>query len=185
MTEPKHSHSSEAKARVFFALWPSAAERRAMARWQAPLKDLCGGRAMRSDTLHVTLLFLGEIPADRLEALKLAAEEVAGQPFALRFDRARYWGHNHIAYAAPSAVPEALRDLAAALEQRATQHRFRFERRPYKPHITLLRNARWTDDPLPALPPVDWQVREFVLVLSSPDENGAHYEVLARFPLKG
>lgn len=183
MTESKPTDARATPVRVFFALWPSAAERRAVARWQAPLQALCGGRAMRGETLHVTLLFIGEIPAERLETLKLAAEEVAGQSFVLRFDQARYWGHNHIAYAAPSAVPEALRALAAMLEQRVAQHRFRFDRRPYKPHITLLRNARWTDDPLPLMPPAEWSVREFVLVQSAPDENGAHYEILARFPL--
>ena len=170
-------------ARVFFALWPSTAERKALAGWQAPLKKLCGGRAMRADTLHVTLVFMGEVSRRRLEALKLAAQEVRGGRFSLRLDAARYWGHNHIAYAAPTEVPELLLQLVSDLERSLRRHRFRFEQRRYKPHVTLLRNAYWNDTPLPAQPAVNWKVREFVLVHSLSDARGARYEVLARFPL--
>lgn len=171
--------------RVFFALWPDAAERAALAAWQPPLRRLCGGKAMRPDTLHATLVFLGDVAACRLEALKLAAEEVRGESFELSFDSARYWGHNHIAYAAPSVAPASLLQLESDLEQRLQAHRFRFDRRPYKPHATLLRHVQWRDEPLPEMPGVVWQVRDFVLLQSSSDERGARYEVLARFPLAG
>ncbi|HCI14116.1 MAG: 2'-5' RNA ligase [Gallionellales bacterium GWA2_60_142] len=175
--------SHDPHMRVFFALWPNAAERAAMAVWQPPLRKLCGGKAMRADTLHATLVFLGDVPAHRLEALKLAAEEVGGEPFELDFDSARYWGHNHIAYAAPSVVPAPLSQLVLDLEQRLRAHRFRFDRRDYKPHVTMLRHAQWSDEPLPELPEVAWRVRDFALVQSLSDEQGARYEVLARFPL--
>jgi len=169
--------------RVFFALWPGKAQREALAAWQGPLKKRCGGRAMRAETLHATLVFLGDVAQHRLEALKLAAQEVSGASLTLRLDQARYWGHNHIAYAAPGAVPELLGQLVSDLEQRLRRHRFRFDRRSYKPHVTLLRHAKWHDEPLPVMPPVVWRVRQFVLVQSLSDENGARYEVLARFPL--
>lgn len=164
--------------KVFFALWPTAAERDRLAAWQAPLKRVCGGRAMRRETLHATLLFIGQLERDRLESLQLAAQEVRAEAFELRFDTARYWGHNHIAYAAPGRVPPQLRELVDTLEQRMTGHRFRFEPRVYKPHVTLLRNAQWSDEPLPAMPPVCWQIRDFALVQSLPEE----YRVLERFP---
>jgi 2'-5' RNA ligase len=175
--------SKERSARVFFALWPGDAERAALAAWQPPLKKLCGGKAMRAETLHNTLVFLGDVAQHRLEALKLAAQEAVGAPFELCLDEARYWGHNHILYAAPSRTPEALQRLVAALEQRLRQHRFHFDRRDYKPHITLLRHAKWRDEPLPPMPTVTWDARSFALVQSLSDENGARYQVLARFPL--
>ncbi len=176
---------TSSSVRVFFALWPNAAERAALAAWQPPLRKLCGGRAMRADTLHATLVFLGDVAAQRLEALKLAAQEVeaGGEGFVLRLDRARYWGHNHIAYASPSTVPDPLALLVERLECSLDRHRFRFDRRAWKPHVTLLRNAHWTDAPLPDLPPVEWLAREFALVQSLRDERGARYETLARFPL--
>src|SRR3972149_7131395 len=148
-------------ARVFFALWPNAAERSHLAAWQTPLKRLCGGRAMRGETLHNTLVFIGDIDQSRLEALQLAAQEVSGESVELCFDDARYWGHNHIVYAAPSHLPQQLTQLAGALEQNLIRHRFKFDIRAYKPHVTLLRNARWTDDQLPAMQPVCWQINNF------------------------
>ena len=173
--------ANDESMRVFFALWPKREECAALAAWQLPLQPLCGGLAMREDGLHTTLVFLGEITAVRLEALRLAAQEVALEPFELHFDTARYWGHNHIVYAAPSRVPMSLLRLVDELEKRLARHRFHFERRVYKPHVTLLRHANWTDEALPHLSPVVWLVRDFVLVRSVRDEQGTHYEVLARF----
>jgi 2'-5' RNA ligase len=169
--------------RVFFALWPSAAERGRSAAWQEPLRHLCGGRSMRREMLHATLVFVGMLEPGRLEALQLAAQEVSAERFALCFDEARYWGHNHIVYAAPTHVPQQLGLLVEALERGLSRHRFEFDRREYKPHVTLLRNAHWTDVPLPAMPPSCWQIGDFALVQSLSQDGVASYRVLARFPL--
>jgi len=174
----------EASVRVFFALWPDDAERAALAAWQPALHKLCGGRSMRAATLHATLVFLGDVVLHRLEALQLAAQEVEGASFDLAFDVAHYWGHNHIVFAAPHSVPPQLAPLVQALEQRLGKHRFHFDQRPYKPHITLLRHAQWSDAPLPEMHRVVWRIRDFALVQSVPDEEGANYQVLARFHLR-
>lgn len=171
----------EKSRRLFFAQWPTAAESEALACWQAPLLQRCGGKVMQTDTLHCTLAFLGEVAEHRLEALRLAAQEVAFRPFGLTWRGAHYWGHNHIVYAAPDAIPPALGALVAALQDSLRAHRFRFEDRPYKPHVTLLRHASWKDAPLPSMPAVHWQARDFVLVQSLGDAHGARYEVLCRF----
>jgi 2'-5' RNA ligase len=169
--------------KVFFALWPSAAERSQLAAWQKPLKSLCAGRAMSGETLHNTLVFIGNIAQSRLEPLQLAAQEVSGEDFELCFDAARYWGHNHIVYAAPVHQPKPLSQLVLALEQSMVRHGFKFDVREYRPHVTLMRNAHWTDAPLPALRPVCWQVNDFALVQSVNQDKLAGYRVLARFPL--
>jgi 2'-5' RNA ligase len=175
---------AEKAARVFFALWPDEDGRAAMAAWQPPLQQLCGGRPTTADKLHNTLVFLGEVESGRLEALQLAAQEVNGSAFQLNFDTARYWGHNHIVYAAPGTVPAKLTQLVGDLEQRLRHHRFKFDQRAYKPHVTLLRHAQWSDRPLPAMQTVLWKMRDFALVQSVSDGRGARYEVLARFALK-
>ena len=174
----------EASARVFFALWPDDAERAALAAWQPALRRLCGGRSMRAGTLHTTLVFLGDVVLHRLEALQLAAQEAEGESFELALDAAHYWGHNHIVYAAPRVEPPQLAQLVRALEQCLSKHRFHFDRPPYKPHITLLRHAKWSDAPLPEMQKVVWRTASFALVQSLRDEEGANYRVLARFPLR-
>lgn len=176
-------NSSLQTMRLFFALWPSAPERTALAAWQPALQHTCGGRAMRAEGLHATVVFLGAVESDRLEALQLAAQEASGSAFKLVFDVAHYWGHNHIAFAAPGHAPRALQQLVSSLEQSLRHHHFKFDVRSFKPHVTLLRKAQWSDSPLPPMPAVAWQVSDFALVQSLGDEQGAHYEVLARFPL--
>lgn len=177
------NRSDRSLTKVFFALWPTATERGQLAAWQKPLQHLCGGRAMRDETLHSTLVFIGDVEQSRLEALQLAAREVSGETFELCFDMAHYWGHNHIVHAAPGHMPPQLVHLVGALELHLAAHRFKFDLRVYKPHVTLLRNARWTDAPLPALQPVRWQLQDFALVQSIQKDGLSSYRVLARFPL--
>lgn len=169
--------------RVFFALWPAEAERAALSAWQSPLQQRCGGRLTPTENLHNTLVFLGELESERMEALQLAAQEVRGAAFQLSFDIARYWGHNQIVYAAPGVVPAQLIRLVNDLEQRLRHHHFKIDQRPYKPHVTLMRHAKWSDSPLHAMPPVMWNMRDFVLVQSTSEGQGVRYEILARFPL--
>ncbi len=136
---------------------------------------------MQAVTLHSTLVFLGNVAEHRLEALSLAAQETQFKPIELNLTAAHYWGHNHIVYAAPDVMPPALADLVNELGGRLRRHRFPIEDRAYKPHITLLRNARWTDAELPLMPAVRWHFRRFALVKSLSDEHGPKYEALAWF----
>jgi RNA 2',3'-cyclic 3'-phosphodiesterase len=170
----------EPMLRLFFALWPSDAERAALAAWQPPLHRLCGGRIMRPETLHATLVFLGQVAAHRLESACQAARDTEFEPFELELATVQYWKHNHIVYAAPQEVPAQLAALADRLQRMLHRHRFQFEDRPYKPHVTLLRNAQ-LNDALPPMPETHWQVGDFALVQSLQDEHGSRYQVLARF----
>jgi RNA 2',3'-cyclic 3'-phosphodiesterase len=179
MSEMELKHN----ARVFFALWPNDEERAAIAAWQPPLKQLCGGSATPVQNLHNTLVFLGDVAEERLEALQLAAQEVKSGIFHVVFDSARYWGHNHIVFASPSSVPGSLTLLVQNLQQSLLRHQFKFDQRGYQPHITLLRHAHWADSPLPAMQQVRWKISEFALVQSVSAGQGVRYEVLARFSL--
>jgi RNA 2',3'-cyclic 3'-phosphodiesterase len=171
--------------RLFFALWPNSAECAALSAWHSPLRELCGGRVMRTDTLHFTLVFLGDVEKYRLDELRLVAQGANVREFELKLTAAHYWGHNHIVYAAPDTIPPQLAELVQALEAGLRKRQFPVENRMFKPHVTLLRNAQWSDAPLPTLPAVSWKFNDFVLVQSSRDEEGVpYYELLARFGMK-
>ena len=178
-----NENPSSKSVRVFLALWPDDDVRAALAAWQVTLQVLCGGRETPAMNLHNTLIFLGVVKTERLEALNLAVEEVRGKSFQLIFDIARYWGHNHIIYAAPSVVPEQLLQLESGLESSLRKHHFNFDKRSYKPHITLQRHAHWTDTPLPTMPAISCGFHDFVLVQSVSAAQGVRYEVLSRFQL--
>ena len=61
-------------ARLFFALWPSAELRRRLHALALRYQRLHGGRAMRAETLHLTLLFLGEVPRAQIASLLQAID---------------------------------------------------------------------------------------------------------------
>jgi hemoglobin len=168
----------EDNARVFFALWPDAAERSAFSVWQEKLKGM--GRAMDPEALHMTLVFLGQVMTSRLEELKQAGSGLHANAFELDFDEIRFWEHNRIVYAAPNKVPDALKELVAGLEQNLLQLGFDFDRREHRPHVTLFRNVRKAV--LPRMDPFAWRILDYALVQSQ--GSGMGYKVLARFPLQ-
>ena len=62
--------------------------------------------------------------------------------FNFTIEEIGYWKHNHIVYLAPREVPAELIQLVSILEDGVSNAGFSVERRPYAPHITLMRNAR-------------------------------------------
>lgn len=142
-----------------------------------------GGRRMRRETLHLTLAFIGDVPAERLAELRGIAGAIRPSAFELLFDRRHCLARRKIFWAAASVVSPRLRELAADLNERLKAADFRTEDRPFAAHVTLLRHARCDK----ALPPgdlrIEWPVRDFVLVESELQPEGAGYRVLQRWPL--
>lgn len=169
-------------ARMFFALWPTAATARKLAGHARTLEAQAGGRVTRTDSIHLTLAFLGDIALDRLDTLLAPPADVTAPAFELYLDRLGLWRRNGIGWAAPSRIPEALVDLQMRLSAWLLAAGFRLEARPFVPHVTLIRKAPGMC-PEMAIPPIAWTVREFVLVRSRLSAAGSRYETLDRFAL--
>jgi 2'-5' RNA ligase len=165
---------------MFFALWPDAEVRRQLMRQGSNMRRLLGGKLTREESVHLTLVFLGEVALERLPALQAHAAAVRFEPFVLRLEQAGCWRHNGIGWVGPSQTPAALVGLVTGLEDALEGEGFRFDRRPYAAHITLLRKARCApmDGGMPA---IDWPVREFVLVRSELDNEGSRYTIVQRW----
>lgn len=178
-------------ARVFFALWPSVEDRAALIRSADVLHGLHGGRRMRPDSLHLTLVFIGRLETSRIPELVAVAHESRPAPFEVVFDQRECWRHNRIVCLSASQIPPALLELVRALESGLEERGIPFDKRPYKPHVTLLRNGECHKaskpgggpNENPALEPVRWLARDYVLVKSSLRPDGARYEELGRWPL--
>ena len=178
-------------ARVFFALWPDARLRAELARTEGMLHEQLGGRRMQPDSLHLTLVFIGQMELARLPEVMTVAAAIESVRFDILFDSAACWRHNRIACLGASQVPLPLVDLVEGLESGLKEAGIAFDRRPYKPHVTLLRNAdcRKTFGPAgpetknPAFKAINWPARDFVLVKSSLRPDGARYEELGRWSL--
>ncbi|TCV90707.1 RNA 2',3'-cyclic phosphodiesterase [Sulfurirhabdus autotrophica] len=170
-------------SRMFFALWPTAKVRSALDRAGKKLLTVCGGRRTRAETIHITLVFLGDVVVDRIEELKAQAALVEASAFELNITRLGWWRHNRVAWATPEETPEALTELVANLSSRLKEAGFHFDERPYVPHATLLRKAN-CHEKMPEIDPILWGNKEFVLVQSVVSEKGSTYEVVGRWPLK-
>ncbi|MBI3430788.1 MAG: RNA 2',3'-cyclic phosphodiesterase [Hydrogenophilales bacterium] len=167
--------------RLFFALWPDDATRDALNRTGKWLHQHWGGRRMRADTLHITLAFLGSTPAEQLNTLVACADGVEVEAFELLLDQAGYWRHNRIGWLGASDPPPQHFALVTALNGALQATGFPVDARPHVPHVTLLRKTAGGE--VPACSSVRWPVSDFVLVKSATDPDGAHYEVIRRWPL--
>ena len=59
-----------AKLRFFYAVWPDATARSALAAAAADAARRTGGRPTRTANLHLTLAFVGAVPAERIDTLR-------------------------------------------------------------------------------------------------------------------
>jgi 2'-5' RNA ligase len=174
--------------RLFFALWPDEATRAALTRAMPVLGP--GGRAIPADNLHATLAFLGGIATKRLPALYAVADGIRGEPFILTLDRYEIWNHTLVALV-PTQTPAALEQLARDLTAGLGAAGFPTETRPYRAHVTLIRERRRGDGRRAGLvaphalsdriEPIAWRIDEFALVCSQRSPGGSRYDVLRRW----
>ncbi|WP_341679098.1 RNA 2',3'-cyclic phosphodiesterase [Niveibacterium sp. SC-1] len=173
-----------ARRRIFFALWPDGPTLERLANQAALVHGASGGRLMRAETLHLTLCFLGDVEAARVADACDAAAQTGSLPgFGFDLDQLGCFERARVLWAGSSHWPDALADLAAALAAATEKAGFRIEARPFLPHVTLVRDPV---APPPEAPwsPLRWEAREFVLVESIRRPAVAHYETLARWPLR-
>lgn len=141
---------------------------------------------MRCETIHLTLAFLGDVAVERLPELQRVAGGIDATAFELTLDRFGIWQHNRLLWAG-CTTPPSLFDLACSLKTRLLEAGFTVAdaKRPFAPHVTLVRKLSRFDVALPAVEALNWPCREFVLVRSRLSAAGSGYEVLARFSLAG
>ncbi|MCS6946639.1 MAG: RNA 2',3'-cyclic phosphodiesterase [Steroidobacteraceae bacterium] len=176
MTHPSPS------LRLFFALWPPAPTRLALAR-SARLYLATARRPVATQRLHMTVAFLGRVAPERLATLRALAGTVRAAPFVLRLDRIGYWRRSRLLCLVPSGTPAALEALVRDLRVALRQQGFRIDTRPFAPHVTVAREVIHAP-PRSAPPEVRWPVRSFVLVESRTGGLQSQYTVLARWRLR-
>ncbi len=172
--------------RLFFALWPDTGVR-------VRLAELLGripterARPVHPDDVHLTLQFLGPVPAARYACLGEAADALAAeglQPIVLPLQRLGYWKRPKVLWCAPETCPAPLGMLVQALGERLTRCGFTPEARAFAPHVTLARKCpAGLNAALAPLEEIPWTAREMVLVESLPVARPPRYQILRRWPM--
>lgn len=163
-----------ADKRLFFALWPGERQREQL---RDPIKSAGStveGRAVPRGNWHVTLVFLGSMPAASVPALRDAAAGIEVAPFRLRFDRLEYWPRPKLACLLATSVPPELSRLVSELESAAADFGYQRDTLTYRPHITIVRQARtFSSEPLAQPVTLEWS--GFELMESVSTARGVQY----------
>lgn len=175
-----------AQMRIFTALVLPQDAREALEDLQTHLQR---GRLVPGENLHLTLNFLGECSAAEVEAAHEALETLRAKPVLLRLSEpAVFGGRRGQAVGLNANGGDRLSDLHARSEARLRGAGLQFERRRFRPHVTLARLSGRVDA-APLFPALvarhlgPFTCTSFALYASHLHPDGAVYEMLAAYPL--
>ncbi len=166
-------------ARLFFALYPRAAERAALAA-MLPAGRVTG-RVIPVDNLHMTLAFLGDVGEAVVDTLCAVEDAVPVPPFELCFGELAFWEGPRTRVLVPDTLPAEAVNLHCGIQRLLGDHELPFDRRQWSPHITLERRA--VPEPTGPVSPVTVRFDEYVLMASETRQEGVVYTPLARWRL--
>jgi 2'-5' RNA ligase len=144
------------------------------------------GTPVPAQNFHLTLAFLGDVPASRARELgeiaaRLAAAAACG-PITIVLDGIDYWRKPEILCATSTAAPHEAALLSATLKRALTESGFAPDLKPFRVHATLARKVRRVtrDRRMPA---VEWRFKDFRLIESRTAPRGSLYSTREIFVL--
>ena len=164
-------------------------------------------RWVRPESLHVTLKFIGEKPADSVDRIKVALSAIHAAPISITLQGYGFFPTSkspRVFWIGMQAGPE-LAALASSVDEATAGLGIPKEEHAFTPHLTLARGGRGSGAPhhkagdgpnrnfhrlqekLAALPSPEFgtmAAHEFFLFESELGRGGSRYKKLASFPLK-
>lgn len=164
--------------RLFFALWPEQNIKQQCAALTSKLNR--AGKPVSEANLHVTLLFLGRVSPEQETALIWEAGKLTAPLMALTFDRLSFWKKPAVLCLTANQFDQNLSTLNERLTRIAKQQGIAVEDRPFKPHVTLVKQVNSKIDL--DFAPVVWRSNGFCLVESCASAHGVEYRNIECWP---
>lgn len=167
--------------RLFIGLWLNNAATEELAGWAKDAQSVCGGRIMPVSNMHLTLAFLGAVNKSRVQELirmvtdwKFAAPTFALQEFG-------YFANARVVWAGPTDEGDklCLNQIYSKLWQHLNVLGWYATEETFRPHVSLLRNAKTADLSGLKKQPVICTATSLNLVASQPSNKASNYQVLA------
>ncbi len=130
--------------RLFIAINYDDDVKDSLAELQAGLKACAGsGNYTRRENLHLTIVFLGEVSANKLGMIKQAMNRVKSQGLTLRFSKLGHFKrYNGALWWLGTEQNPQLQGLYNELCGKLSECGFVREERKFKPHLTLARGVK-------------------------------------------
>jgi 2'-5' RNA ligase len=176
------SSAREPKLRMFYALVPDAPTRECIAAAAAVLPVESYAQLVPRSNYHMTLAFVGEVPASQLQFLKDVGGAQRAPMLALDFDAYEFWPKPEVIVAAARTIPTSVSHLWRELHGALAIHGWALDPKRLRPHVTLARKVG-REPVLAPLVPFEWRAREFCLVRSESDGTQPIYTVVDTWPL--
>ncbi len=166
-----------ADKKLFYALWPSHRQRESLRDTINPALSTVEGTPVDRRNWHITLVYIGDFPEERIPGLMSAVDIVDTGEIRLRFDSVTFWQRPKIACMHAKTVPPELEHLVRSLQQALIPFGVTPDPRVYRPHITVARKVRVFQEVRLARPiEVSWS--EFELVESVSFRGEVQYHPL-------
>jgi 2'-5' RNA ligase len=168
--------------RLFFALWPTDPVRAQLAAEAQAHAAL--GRVIPAHNLHVTAVFLGAVPEERVARVIDIAKLTHTGKFLLHLERVEFWRPSQLICLMTERAPPELLSLVEGLRVGLREGGFelRDHHDRFRPHVTLVRDVA-REPAAVGVAPLQWSVESFALVESKVGQRGSEYTVLNEWPL--
>lgn len=194
--------------RIFVALDLNQAIRELIQKFVEEIRSTApDARWISSESLHVTLKFIGECPDEKVRQIEASLGSVQAEPFQVTFSGAGFFPTPRTARVSWAGIEvcDALAQLAKTIDKSLTGTGIPKEDRAFSPHLTLARirggsgapGRRKDDKPnrqfaelqdfLTTHPAPEFgtmTAREFFLYRSELSSKGSQYTKIARFELQ-
>lgn len=143
--------------------------------------ELPYARFSRDENFHITLAFIGEVSPSRLAACEKALENIVFDPFDIALSR--YGSFSNILWLGLERSDD-LAALANSVRHNLKQSGFAVDEKPFRPHITLAREADLRGVNFQKAPNTKMTVYEFSLMESRRERGKLIYDPLFTFKSK-